>query len=55
MDSQELQDPQKAPTIWVRNLNKIVNETKNTISSMTGMKPKDAINLNTIPLDKTYP
>ena len=55
MDSQELQDPEKAPTIWVRNLNKILNERKNTISSMIGMKPKDAINLNTIPLDKTYP
>ena len=27
----------------------------NTISSMTGMKPKDAIKLGTFPLDKTYP
>ena len=24
-------------------------------SSMTGMKPKDAIKLDTIPLNKTYP
>ena len=28
---------------------------KNTESLMIGMKPKDAIKLGTIPLDKTYP
>ena len=27
----------------------------NTKSLMTGMKPKDAIKLDTIPLNKTYP
>ena len=27
----------------------------NTVSSMIGMKPKDAIKLDTVPLDKTYP
>ena len=27
----------------------------NTVSSMIGIKPKDAIKLNTVPLDKTYP
>ena len=27
----------------------------NTESSMTGMKPKDAIKLDTVPLDKKYP
>ena len=27
----------------------------NTESSMIGMRPKDAIKLETIPLDKTYP
>ena len=27
----------------------------NTVSSMIGMKPKDAIKLDIIPLDKTYP
>ena len=26
----------------------------NTISSMIGMNPKDAIKLDTVPLDKTY-
>ena len=27
----------------------------NTISSIIGMKPKDAIKLDTVPLEKTYP
>ena len=55
MDVQELQDPEKVSTIWVRNLNKTVNKMNNTLSSMIGMKPKDAIKLDTVPLDKTYP
>ena len=55
LDAQELQDPDKLSTIWVKNLNKIVNKMNNTVSSMIGMKPKDAIKLETVPLDKTYP
>ena len=55
MNAQELQDPEKVSTIWVKNLNKIVNKMNNTISSMIGMKPKDAIKLDTVPLDKKYP
>ena len=55
MDAQELQDPEKVSTIWVKNLNKIVNKMNNTVSSMIGMKPKDAIKLDTVPLDKKYP
>ena len=54
MDAHELQDPEKISTIWVKNLNKIVNKMNNTVSSMIGMKPKDAIKLGTVPLDKTY-
>ena len=27
----------------------------NTVSSMIGMNPKDAIKLDTVPLDQTYP
>ena len=52
MDAQELQDPEKVSTIWVKNLNKIVNKMDNTKSSITGMRPKDAIKLDTVPLDK---
>ena len=55
MDAQELQDPDKVSRTWVKNLNKIVNKMNNTVSSMTGMKPKDAIKLDTVRLNKTYP
>ena len=56
MDAQELQDPEKVSTVWVKNLNKIVNKMNNTVRSMIGMKPKDGtIKLDTIPLDKKYP
>ena len=55
MDAQELQDPEKVSRIWVKILNKIVNKMNNTESSMTDMKSKDAIELDTVPLNKTYP
>ena len=51
MDAQELQDPEEVSTVWVKNLNKNVNKMNNTVSSRIGMKPKDAIRLNTLPLD----
>ena len=43
MDVQELQDLEQLSTIWVKNLNKFVNKMDNTISSIIGVKPKDAI------------
>ena len=55
MDAQELQDPEKVLTIWFKNLNSIVNKMNNTKSSMIDMNPKDAIKLDTVQLDKTYP
>ena len=55
MDAQELEDPEKVSTIWVKNLNKIVNKMNNAVSLVIGMKPKDAIKLDTVPLNKTYP
>ena len=55
MDAQELQDFERVSTIWVKNLNSIVNKMNNTKSSMVDMKPKDAIKLDTAKLDKTYP
>ena len=54
MDAQELQDPKKLSTFWVKNLYSIVNKMNNTKSSMTDMKPKDTIKLDTVKLDKTY-
>ena len=32
-----------------------MNKINNTALSMIGMRPKDAIKLDTVPLDKTYP
>ena len=55
MDARELQDHEKVSTIWVKNLNKAMNKMNNTVSSMIGMKPKDAIKLDTVSLDKKYP
>ena len=43
MDAQELQDQEEISTIWVKILKKIVNKMNNTVASMIGMKPKDAI------------
>ena len=55
MDAQELQDPKRVSTILVKNLNKTVNKRNNAASSMIGMKPKDAIKQDTVPLDRKYP
>ena len=55
MDAQDLQHLEKVSAIWVKNLNKTVNKVNNTVSSMIDMKPKDAIKLDTVPLDKKYP
>ena len=55
VDAQELQDPEKVSTIWVKNLNKTVNKMNYTVSLMIGTNLKDAIRLDTVPLDKKYP
>ena len=55
MDAQELQGPEKVSRVSVKYLYKIVNKMNNTVSSMTGIKPKDAIKLDTVPLDQKYP
>ena len=55
IDAQELQDPKKVSKIWVKNVDSAVKRLNNTVSSMIGMKPKDAIKLDTVPLDKKYP
>ena len=55
MDAQELQDPEKVSTIWFKNSGKTVNKMNNTVSPMIGMRPEDAIEQDTVTLDKTYP
>ena len=58
MDAQDLQDPGEIIDNLgksIKNLNSIANKMNNTKSSMIDMKPKDAIKLDTVQLDKTYP
>ena len=38
IDAQELQDPEKVSTVWVKNLDKIVNKMNNTVLLIIGMK-----------------
>ena len=49
-DAQELNDPEKVSSRWVKHLYELVDELNNTETEMTGMKPKDAIKLNEVPL-----
>ena len=54
MDAQELQGPENVNNLGWK-FEQIVNKMNNTVSSMIGMNPKDAIKLDTVPLDQTYP
>ena len=56
-DAQELNDPEKVSATWVKHLYESVDELNDTETEMIGMKPKDAIKLNEVPLVKqeNYP
>ena len=49
-DGQELNDPDKVSSTWVNHLYGLVGELNDTETQMIGMKPKDAIKLNQVPL-----
>ena len=49
-DAQELNDPDKVATTWVKHLCGLVDELNDTTTEMIGMKPKDAIKLDQVPL-----
>ena len=49
-DAQELNDPEKVSLRWVKHLYGLVDELNDTTTEMTGMKPKDAIVLDEVPL-----
>ena len=49
-DAQELNDPEKALSRWVKHLYGLVDELNDTETEMIGMKPKDAIKLKEVPL-----
>ena len=49
-DAQELNDPDKVSSTWVRHLYGLVDKLNDTETQMIGMKPKDAIKLDQVPL-----
>ena len=51
-DAQELNDPEKVSSRWVKHLYGLVDELNDMETEMIGMKPKDAIRLNEVPLVK---
>ena len=56
-DAQELNDPEKISSTWVKHLYGLVDRLNDTKTEMIGIKPNEAIKLKTIPLDKevNYP
>ena len=56
-DAQELNNPEKVSSRWVKHLYGLVDELNDTETKMIGMKPKDAIKLKEVPLVKqeNYP
>ena len=56
-DAQELNDSEKVSATWVKHLYGLVDKLNDTQTEMTGMKPKDAIELKKVPLVKreSYP
>ena len=49
-DAQELNDPEKVSSRWVKHLYGLVDELNDTTTEMIGMKPSDAIKLDQVPL-----
>ena len=56
-DAQELNNPEKVSATWVKHLYGLVDELNDTETEMIGMKPKDAIVLDQVPLvsRESYP
>ena len=56
-DAQELNDPKKVSSRWVKHLYGLADELNDMESEMTGMKPKYAIKLKEVPLvsRESYP
>ena len=54
-DAQELNDPEKISSTWVRHLYGLVDKLNDTETKMIGMKPKDAIKLKEVPIKEDYP
>ena len=53
--AQELNNPGKVSSTWVKHLYGLIDRVNDTKLQMTGMKPKEAIELKKIPLVENYP
>ena len=49
-DAQELNNPEKVSATWVKHLYGLVEKLNDTETEMIGMKPKDAIKMDRVPL-----
>ena len=54
-DAQELNNPERVSSAWVKHLHVLVDRLNDTKTQMTGMSPKDAINLKKVPPEDTLP
>ena len=54
-DAQELNDPEKISSTWVKHLYGLVDKLNDTETKMIEMKPKDAIELENVPIKMNYP
>ena len=56
-DAQELNDPEKVSSRWVKHLYGLGDELNDMETEMIGMKPKDAVKLKEVPLvtRESYP
>ena len=54
-DAQEFNNPQRVSSTWVKHLYGSVDSLNDTKTQMTGIKPKDAIELKEVPLAESYP
>ena len=49
-DAQELNDPEKVSSRWIKHLHGLVDELNDMETEMIGMKPKDTIKIKEVPL-----
>ena len=53
--AQELNDLEKVSSTWVKHLYELVERLNDTKTQMSGMKPKESIELKKVPLLENYP
>ena len=54
-DMQELNDPKKVSSTWVKHLYGLIDQLDGMKTQMTGIKPKEATELKKVPLVERYP